>query len=504
MSNPPDQPSTPQLSPEDVRALESFVQAGWLGATSNPRHARLASLLSPLQTASPNDTTLAQRTLDAVLLARAQSDAAADSSDIAEALTLSELDQEALDALMLEGLQPRRVPASLRERAARAHALLALAGADVAHAGQADASLSQASLSQSSLSQASLTQPGLTQPGLSQPSPELIDRTMQRVLAVRAQTPIALGEVSRRGSLPLREIASIAAVLFIGGITLWPMAAAAGSARERSVCESNMASLAGAFGRYGADFRGLLPVASQPSQRRSDAPWWNVGSGPAQSNSANLFTIHVASYAPIEASCCPGNPKGCRSHEPNRTDWNTLEQVSYSYYVMFGERTPSWSGESQPRPASPSSPSSPSWEGRAGESNTTVVLADSSPVIRRAVRNQVVSVGENSANHAGSGQRVLRVDGSSDWLATPYDAGPGRNTRRHTPQGQRQRLGTADNIWLPVSLEETLLTIRTQQEQGVTQGTIAIPTPEQAARIRSVRLHGTETPGNANDAFLGP
>lgn len=486
MSNPPDQSSTPQLSPEDVRALESFVQAGWLGATSNPRHARLASLLSPLQAASPNDNSLAQRTLDAVLLARAQSDGSPDSSDTAEALTLSELDQEALDALMLEGLQPRRVPASLRERAAMAHALLALAGADFAHAGQAQASLTQSS---------SASAPA---------HPELIDRTMQRVLAARTQTPIALGEVSRRGSLPLREIASIAAVLFIGGITLWPMAAAAGSARERSVCESNMASLAGAFGRYGADFRGLLPVASQPSQRRSDAPWWNVGHGPAQSNSANLFTIHVASYAPLEATCCPGNPKGCRTSVPNRTDWNTLEQVSYSYYVMFGERTPSWSGESQPRPASPSSPATPSWEGRAGESNTTVVLADSSPVIRRAVRNQVVSVGENSANHAGSGQRVLRVDGSSDWLATPYDAGPGRNTRRHTPQGQRQRLGTADNIWLPVSLEETLLTIRTQQEQGVTQGTIAIPTPEQAARIRSVRLHGTETPGNVNDAFLGP
>jgi hypothetical protein len=467
MSNPPDQPSAPQLSPEDVRALESFVQAGWLGTTSNPRHARLASLLSPLHTSSLNDTTLAQRTLDAVLLARAQSEGSADRGDTAEALTLSELDQEALDALMLEGLQPRRVPASLRERAAKAHALLAMAGADFAHVGQAQTSQAQ------------------TSSGSAPAHPELIDRTMQRVLAARTQTPIALGEVSRRGSLPLREIASIAAVLFIGGITLWPMAAAAGSARERSVCESNMASLAGAFGRYGADFRGLLPVASQPNQRRSDAPWWNVGNGPAQSNSANLFTIHVASYAPIEATCCPGNPKGCRTSMPNRTDWNTLEQVSYSYYVMFGETTPSW-------------------DGRAGESNTTVVLADSSPVIRRAVRNQVVSVGENSANHSGSGQRVLRVDGSSDWLATPYDAGPGRNTRRHNPQGQRQRLGTADNIWLPVSLEETLLTIRTQQEHGAAQGTVTAPSSEQAARMRSVRLQGTETPGNAHDAFLGP
>jgi hypothetical protein len=412
---------------------------------------------------------LTQRTLDAVVRASAanQAEQSGDlqsgdlqSGDLQSGdAHLSELDEEALDALMLEGLQPARVPASLRERAHAAHTLLALAA----------------------LPTVATTVTPTVAPT---PSTRVTDATLARVLSARETVPITM-PVSRRSGMPLREIASVAAVLLLGGITLWPMAAAASNARQRSVCESNMASLAGAFGRYGADFRGLLPVASKPSQRHSDAPWWNVGAGPAQSNSANLFTIHLARYAPIESSCCPGNPHGCRDMTSECSDWHSLEQVSYSYYVQFGE-------------------AAPTWEGRAGDSNTTVILADSSPVVRRAVRNEVVSVGENSANHAGSGQRVLRVDGSSDWLATPYDAGPGRNTRRVNDQGERQRLGTADNIWLPVSLEETLLRVRTQQEAGLTQGTIAIPTPEQAAKLRSIRLQGTETPGSSRDAFLGP
>jgi hypothetical protein len=144
----------------------------------------------------------------------------------------------------------------------------------------------------------------------------------------------------------------------------------------------------------------------------------------------------------------------------------------------------------------------PTWDGRG--SSTTVILADRSPVIRRAFAGQTVSVGENSDNHAGNGQRVLRVDGSSDWLASPYDAGPGRNTDQSSGQRINQRLGTADNIWLPVSLEETLLQIRTQQEQGASQGMVVVPSADQAAKMRQIRLFGTETPGNATDAFLGP
>lgn len=498
--------------------MEAFVLAGWVvtgQSTSEPtssvqpgaerhaaRTAKLARLLSSLREAQvahtlrsesdgPPDaaaeqpaSTLADRTFEAVLQLRSQEAAGRGRQTLhGDEPTLSELDLEAVDALMLEEFSIKRVPSALRERAMKAHALMALAASE-------PSSVSTTVNGNSTLSLATAAN-----------AKQLVDATMHRVLAVRASAPIVMPEPARRGRVPLREIASVAAVLFIGGITLWPMAAAAGSARSRSACESNMASLAGAFGRYGADFRGLLPVAhdartqaaGSPSARShglskdaSQATWWNVGDA-RTSNSANLFTIHVANYAPIEASCCPGNETGCKTMTPDRQDWNDLNQVSYSYFVMQG-------------------PERPSWDGQGG--STTVVLADRSPVIRRAVAGQTVSVGENSDNHAGSGQRVLRVDGSSDWLASPYDAGPGRNTGR--PPGQRlndparQRLGTADNIWLPVSLEETLLQIRAQQEQGAAQGVVAIPSPDQATRMRQIRLFGTETPGNARDAFLGP
>jgi hypothetical protein len=478
MSTPPDPMQPTQLSASDAQAMEAFVHAGWVG-TGSPRDEKIARLLSTLSDVQVAQTlnsdsdgppgacpaTLADRTFEAVLQLRSQEEAGAGRQTLhGDEPTLSELDLEAVDALMLEGLQVKRVPSSLRERASKVHALMSLASSDATPSNQ-PLSFSDAS------SQA-----------------DLVQRTLARVEAARKVSPIMMPEPVRTGRVPMREIASIAAVLVIGGATVWPMAAAASSARSRSMCESNMASLASAFTRYGADFRGLLPVASNTNIRRQDAnaPWWNVGGDPRTSNSANLFTIHTARYAPIDASCCPGNEQGCRTMTNSCQDWSDLGQVSYSYFVMFGEEKPTWDGNGP---------------------NTTVILADRSPVIRRAVAGQAVSVGENSDNHAGKGQRVLRVDGSSDWLASPYDAGPGRNTGRRPagrPVAPAQRLGTADNIWLPVSLEETLLQIRSQQERGATQGVVQVPTPEQATQMRSLRLRGTETPGSAGDAFLGP
>jgi hypothetical protein len=486
--------------------MEAFVLAGWVvtgQSTSEPtssaqpgagrqaaRTAKLARLLSSLREAQvahtlrsesdgPPDaaaeqpaSTLADRTFEAVLQLRSQEDAGRGRQTLrGDEPTLSELDLEAVDALMLEEFSIKRVPSALRERAMKAHALMALAASE-------PNSVSTTLNRNSTLSLATAAN-----------AKQLVDATMHRVLAVRASAPIVMPEPARRGRVPLREIASVAAVLFIGGITLWPMAAAAGSARSRSLCESNMASLASAFTRYGADFRGLLPLANDARSRATadrgplnEDIWWNVGD-PRTSNSANLFTIHTANYAPIQATCCPGNEAGCKTMVPNRQDWNDLNQVSYSYFVMRGSDKPTWDGRG---------------------SSTTVILADRSPVIRRAFAGQTVSVGENSDNHAGNGQRVLRVDGSSDWLASPYDAGPGRNTDQSSGQRINQRLGTADNIWLPVSLEETLLQIRTQQEQGASQGMVVVPSADQAAKMRQIRLFGTETPGNATDAFLGP
>jgi hypothetical protein len=112
------------------------------------------------------------------------------------------------------------------------------------------------------------------------------------------------------------------------------------------------------------------------------------------------------------------------------------------------------------------------------------VLADASPVIRRAVAKQRVYPLENSANHAGTGQTVLRLDGSAVWLNTPVHEG--------------------DNIWLPADVEEVLREIQQQVAQGQQQGAVPLLTRQDAARQRAVRLEGTESPASVQDAFVGP
>jgi hypothetical protein len=134
--------------------------------------------------------------------------------------------------------------------------------------------------------------------------------------------------------------------------------------------------------------------------------WWNVGD-PAQSHSANLFTLIVTGYATLSDLACAGNPVApVNLDTTGMRDWRRPNEVSYSYQ-LFSTRTPKWTSAVR-----------------------TVVLTDRSPAIDRVRRGEAVDASERSHNHRGLGQNVLFNDGSVEWLTSPSLPG-------------------GDNLWTP-------------------------------------------------------
>jgi hypothetical protein len=169
--------------------------------------------------------------------------------------------------------------------------------------------------------------------------------------------------------------------------------------------------------------------------------WWDVGK-PQHSNSANLYTLARTGYVEMSSLACPGNPEAPTAIVvKDALDWRNLSEISYSYQILLGPERPSWN-----------------------HGDRAVVLTDRSPVVLRAVRGEMINPLANAPNHRGAGQHVLFNDGTTVWLRTPV-------------------LENGDNIWLPRAVE-----IRIEQMSG-----------------RPVRpLSGTEIPGGADDAFVGP
>jgi hypothetical protein len=96
-------------------------------------------------------------------------------------------------------------------------------------------------------------------------------------------------------------------------------------------------------------------------------------------------------------------------------------------------------------------------ERRSAIGPRTVLLTDRSPLVLRAMLDEAADPESRSPNHGGTGQNVLFGDRTVRWLVRPV-----------TPWG--------DNFWVPRSVS--------------TDG--------------PVLLNGTETPADADDAFVGP
>ncbi len=420
-----------QLGDEDRRAVDRLAEMGWRtessgvtgsSGTAEFRHSgsghraqRVADLLSLLELGGAGAASdgLAERTLQSIRSAPLPALTGAPERDAAAAdLELSVDDQEALDALMLAGFSARRVPSALRGRAQKIEAMADL----VAHT-----------------------------PVANEVRPDLVEATTLAVL----RTPKAVRSVEPSGwrgsGWRFADLVSVAAVLLIGTSVLWPVASSVRAHSLRTGCASNLASVATAMGTYAGDFGGQLPMATAGF---GGGTWWNVGSGPGKSNSANLFTLARAQYATLTDLACGGNENAVRGRcGEGAQDWRSLSEISYSYQILDREAgdTATWSRQPD-----------------------SIILADRSPVTLRAARGEAIYTLENSPNHDGRGQRVLRNDGSTVWLSSPEYLG--------------------DNIWLPGQLEALIAKAREMQRSG----------------LKSGMIRGNELPVSPNDAFVGP
>lgn len=396
------------LSPADAAAVDALIESG-LDVTAasasddEGRVRRVASLLDLLSVGAELNPSLADVTLARVM--RLQREEARVGTGVGEpALTAD--DEEALEAWVMGGFDAQRVPPSLRERARNHEALAALVTAGPALGGME----------------------------------ALAERALAAVQVEidREAGALDLRPVRRRTGIRLADLVSVAAVILIGCGVLFPVLGSMREQSRRAICQANLGSTATAMSTYAGSNRDALPMATASL---GGGKWWDVGAPTKVSNSANLYTLARDGYLSLANLACPGNPAAPTGQPaPGAWDWRRLEEVSYSYQLVFGPR-PAWNG----------GPRMP-------------ILADRSPVVLRAIRGEAIDPFANAPNHRGAGQHMLANDGSVMWATSPV-------------------LKNGDNIWLPRAVEA-----RVRQMSG------------QSMRP----LEGTELPGAVDDVVLGP
>lgn len=400
------------LSAADAAAMEALFEAGFdpsrVASAHRERGARVAGVLALLHT----DIELADKeSLIDATLARVRLAGRPGDEHAAPEFALTANDEDAFEALIAAGYRAEAVPAALRRRATRHAQLLDLLGP-----------------SRQELNGAS----------------GLISKTLGRVQSAveteRSRMRIDRAPIGGR-RIRMADLMTVAALLLIATAAIGPMVGAMREQSRRMACQSNLQAAGLGFGSYAAEYKDEMPMASASL---AGNPWWMVGQ-PEHSNSANLFTLARTGYSKVGQLACAGNPDACRTDlGPQARDWRSLSEVSYSYQNLFGRKRATFHDHGGAR---------------------TLLIVDASPVVRRAVRGELINPLANSMNHLGKGQNALFSDGSVQWITSPV-------------------LETGDNIWLPRMIEDLL---------------VRLGQPDRAAPIK-----GTETPASVDDRFVGP
>jgi hypothetical protein len=227
-------------------------------------------------------------------------------------------------------------------------------------------------------------------------------------------SPPSAGEVYRTRRIRFSDLVAVAAVLLVGTTILFPQLFSVRSMAEEIRCAQNMQRAGLGFSLFANEHDGHLPAreSAGPGEARSGS-WWLVGDS-SSSHSANLFVLVRHEYVPLEALACPGNHRAALDHGKTlEADWQSHEQVSYSYQLFDG------------RPP------------RFSDPGIKLLLADRSPVISRAMRGETADATENSHNHRGRGQNLLLPNFAVYFAYSP---------EMQTGAGE-------DNIWIPRSHE---------------------------------------------------
>jgi len=312
---------------------------------------------------------------------------------------LSEADGQALDAWLearSRGLDAGPMPAGLAERTERVRRLLGLLDTDPAGGEPVPGDLSERTL-------------------------EAI-RTYQQRKRFSEQVQMLAGP-SRTLGLDWRQLATAAAVFFLGAALLMPVMERQQADSRRLVGAGNLGRAGQAISQYAADNLGQMPRgAVRPGER-----WTQVGqpdavqSGVVRSNSAHLFKLLKQQYASPGDLVCPENEF---AHgfviTPEMMDWPTPGAVSFSYQNQYRAQMP-----------------------RLDEVPDLALLADRNPLFEvhgdEIVFSPDTPLDARSRAHRGAGQNVLLGDGHVTWSISPM-----LNVRQD---------GEADNIWAVPGVE---------------------------------------------------
>lgn len=209
---------------------------------------------------------------------------------------------------------------------------------------------------------------------------------------------------------PIKEFLAVAACIAMLAGMFVPGLAELRDRSKRSRCATNLGSIFQGAKLYQASFAGALPYAGAqgetawlPTAGRSDRPY--------ASNSRHIFLLAKYNFGPRPASfICPSAPNGRAMPADRlamRRDFAGVDNISYDSLNLAG-RNPNL------RPT------------------TSIAYAgDRNPIFRSGRFDASVDPNQaNSPAHRSRGQSVLALDGSVQWITSPFFG------------------KTRDNIWL--------------------------------------------------------
>lgn len=384
-----------RLGPADAAVVDALADAGWdlraLAGLDDRQMEVARRLMARLtEVGSPLLEGRSDRAVEAVLARVAGEPGAVVTAG--GSVELTGADEDALEALIAAGFEPRRVASGMRQRAEAQARLLSNLESEGEPVSAADREAAVART-------LAFVERGAAQQRLRMTIvPERVER--------------------RRGRFQLADLVTAAAVLLVAGSVVVPVVSQSRAIGRQSATMANLGAVGAALAQYSATTdataRGsLVPLAYEPTPSQV---WWNVGT-PRQSNTEHFYLLVRQGFITLAQMAAPTNEQAVVEPQDGWTDWPSFESVSYSYRNVFGP----------PRTRCPKT-----------TDERTIMAADRSPVVVRARRGErVINVLENSLAHGGRGQAVLHFGGSVVFMRTPL-----------TDRG--------DNIWIPRCLEATL------------------------------------------------
>ncbi|MFH1574524.1 MAG: hypothetical protein ABIG68_11100 [Acidobacteriota bacterium] len=219
-----------------------------------------------------------------------------------------------------------------------------------------------------------------------------------RVFGAEVPVPVDQGDGSRKWLFSMRELVAVAAcILMLFGVMV-PGMNYARDQHRRALCGSHLNRLYRGTGMYQEMFTGSLPFAGNPP----GVPWLpsNESDGPVFSNSRHPFLLLKLRLVEPDAFICPadGDAEAMSIDQVDASnDFASSRNVSYDSLNMSGEDPP----VHPPMPI--------------------IYLSDRNPLFVGGRFDPTIDPDStNSPTHRrGSGQNVLRLDGSSEWVTSP-------------------------------------------------------------------------------------